>query len=346
MSSVNVYHCQRCFAPLEVPPGTSTVTCRYCGTHNELQRPGAPRTAAPAAAPRNHRTLIAILLGIAGLATLIAILALRAPRGVQVPVAISGPIELEWSNERKFVARSNEALHGEVTIFEGTYQVTLYGFPEGTRWKVAEKSGRIESDIYDIIKLQNIEDQLGKVPVAKYRDYLLGPKAKLELELPSGQAASIELRQSDAAMSILSVLERVKNGPVLFEGEPKKEGGPSNVLLLETASMKLFGSAVLLQDVDQVAFTRRLSESRGRKTCTGYKDRAGKPLPDLTIRFKETEITVFDRRTGAVVQKKIFPPEETCPMFSFSIGGDRDREQDSYPPTREIESWLSSLVQR
>jgi hypothetical protein len=110
--------------------------------------------------------------------------------------------------------------------------------------------------------------------------------------------------------------------------------------------MKLFGPAVLFQDVDQVAITRRLSEIKGRKTCTGYKDRAGKPLPDLTIRFKETEATVFNRRTGAVVQKKVFPPDEACPMFRISIGSGHDREQDSYPPTRDIESWLSSLVER
>jgi hypothetical protein len=346
MSSVNVYHCQRCFAPLEVPPGSSTIVCRYCGAHNELRPHVAPRTAAPAAA-RPNRTLLAILIGIAGVVIIAAIVALRAPRGVQiVPAALTGPIELEWSNERKFVARSNEGIYGEVTIFEGSYQATLHGFPEGTRWKVGEKGGRIESDIYDIIKLEDVEGQFGKIPIAKYRDHLLGPKAKLELELPSGQATSIELRQVDAAMSVLSVLERVKNGPVLFEGEAKKDNGRRNVLLLETASMKLFGSAVLLEDVDQVAFTRRLSEIKGRKTCTGYKDRAGKPLPDVTIRFKETEATVLDRRTGVVVQKKIFPPDEECPMFRISIGGDREREQDSYPPTRDIESWLSSLVER
>jgi hypothetical protein len=46
------------------------------------------------------------------------------------------------------------------------------------------------------------------------------------------------------------------------------------------------------------------------------------------------------------VQKKVFPPDEACPMFRISIGGDRDREQDSYPPTRDIEAWLSSLIQR
>jgi hypothetical protein len=346
MSSANVYHCQRCVAPLEVPPGSSTTVCRYCGTYNELRRPDAPRTAAPAPAPPN-RALVPILLGIVGLVVMVAIgVALLAPRGARVPASFSGPLELEWSNERKFVARSDEALYGEVTIFEGNYQITLHGFPEGTRWKVAEKSGRIESDIYDIVKLENVEGQFGKIPVAKYRDHLLGPKAKLELELPSGQAASIDLRQVDASMSVLSVIERVKNGPVLFEGEPTKDSGPRNVLLLETASMKLFGSAVLLQDVDQVAITRRLSEIKGQKTCTGYKDRAGKPLPDLTIRFKETEATVFDRRTGAVVQKKVFPPDEACPMFRISIGGDRDREQDSYPPTRDIEAWLISLVQR
>ncbi|WP_437795896.1 hypothetical protein [Sorangium sp. So ce693] len=347
MSPVNVYHCQRCIAPLEVPPGVRTIVCRYCGTHNELQRPGPPP---PAAAPRPaappSRSPAAILIGVAIAVAMIVSVAILAPRRVRVPGALRGPLDLEWSNERKFVVKSDEALYGEVSIFEGTYQITFHGFPQGTRWKVAEKSGRIESDIYDIIKLDNVEGQLGRIPVARYRDTLLGPKAKLEIELPSGQAASIELRQADATMSLLSVLDRVKNGPVLFEGEPKQEGDLSSVLLLETASMKLFGQAVLLQDVDLVAMTRRLPEIKGRKTCTGYKDRAGEPLPDLTIRFKETEATVLDRRTGAVVQKKVFPPDEECPMFRFSIGDDREREQDSYPPTRDIESWLSSLVQR
>ncbi|WP_437759762.1 hypothetical protein [Sorangium sp. So ce1389] len=345
MSPVNVYHCQRCIAPLEVPPGSRTIVCRYCGTHNELRRPGPPE-AAPRPAATSSRTRAAILLGVAIAVAVAASVAVLVTRGVRVPGSLRGPLELEWSNERKFVVKSDEALNGEVSIFEGSYQITFHGFPEGTRWKVAEKSGRIESDIYDIIKLENVEGQLGKIPIARYRDYLLGPKAKLALELPSGQAGSIELRQVDAAMSILSVLERVKNGPVLFEGEPKQDSGQRNVLLLETASMKLFGQAVLLQDVDLVAITRRLPEIKGRKTCTGYKDRAGDPLPDLTVRFKETETTVLDRRTGAVVQKKIFPPDEECPMFRFSIGGDREREQDSYAPTRDIESWLSSLVQR
>ena len=344
MSPVDVYHCQRCGAPLEVPPGTGTIVCRYCGTSNELRRPG-PSGAAPRSAAAPNRPLAAVLIGVAIAVAMAAGAALFAPRGVRVPGALRGPLELEWSNERKFVVKSDEALYGDVAVFEGSYQITFHGFPEGTKWKVAEKSGRIESDIYDIIKLENVEGQFGKIPVAKYRDYLLGPKAKLEIELPSGQAASLDLRQVDAAMSVLSVLERVKNGPVLFEGEPKKDSGQSNVLLLETASMKVFGQAVLLQDVDLVAITRRLPEIKGRKTCTGYKDREDEPLPDVTIRFKETETTVLDRRTGAVVQKKIFPPDEDCPMFRLSIGGDREREQDSYAPTRDIEAWLSSLVQ-
>lgn len=345
MNPINVYHCQRCVAPLEVPPGSRTIVCRYCGTHNEIRRPDAPGTKIPPVA-RPNRTLVAILIGIAGVVALTAIVALLVPRGVRGLGSLRGPLELEWSNERKFVVKSDESLYGEVTIFEGTYQITFHGFPEGTKWKVAEQSGRIESNIYDIVKLENVEGQFGKIPVAKYRDYRMGPKARLELELPSGQAAFLDLRQVDAAMSVLSMLERIKNGPVLFEGEPAKQSGQRNVLLLETASMKLFGPAVLLHDVDQVAITRRLSEIKGRRTCSGYKDRAGKSLPDLTIRFKETEATVFDRRTGAVVQKKTFPPDESCPMFSFSIGRDRDSEQDSYTPTRDIESWLSSLVER
>ncbi len=198
MSPVNVYHCQRCIAPLEVPPGIRTIVCRYCGTHNELQRPGppgaAPRPAAPpsrtlAAAPPS-RTLAAILIGVAIAVAMAVSIAILAPRRVRVPGAFRGPLELEWSNERKFVVKSDEALHGEVSIFEGTYQITFHGFPQGTRWKVAEKSGRIESDIYDIIKLDNVEGQLGRIPVARYRDTLLGPKAKLEIEPSDRQLPS------------------------------------------------------------------------------------------------------------------------------------------------------------
>lgn len=345
MSSVNVYHCQRCFAPLDVPPGSGTIVCRYCGTHNELRRPGAPPTAAPPAA-RPNRALAAIVVGIVGVVALIAVGAFLLQRGGRGPMALSGPLELEWSNERKFVSRSNESLYGEAAIFEGNYQITFHGFPTGTKWKVGEKSGRIESNIYDIVKLEDVEGQFGKIPVAKFRDYQLGPKARLEIELPSGQAASIDLRQVDASMSAISMLERVKNGPVVFEGEPAMNGRRSNVVLLETASLKLFGRAAVFQDIDQVAMTRRLPEIKGRKTCGGYKDRAGKALPDLTIRFKETEAIVFDRRTGAVVQKKVFPPDEECPMFRISISADRDREQDSYVPTKDIEAWLGSLVER
>ncbi|WP_437592047.1 hypothetical protein [Sorangium sp. So ce1000] len=151
MSPISVYHCQRCGAPLEAPPGSRAIVCRYCGTSNELQRPG-PSGAAPRPATASSRTLATSVIAIAIAVAVAAGVAMFVPRGVRVPGALRGPLELEWSNEHKFVVKSDEALYGDVAIFEGSYQITFHGFPEGTKWKVAEKSGRIESDIYDIIK--------------------------------------------------------------------------------------------------------------------------------------------------------------------------------------------------
>src|SRR3712207_4499847 len=103
MSTVNVYHCQRCFAPLELPPGGSTIVCRYCGTHNDLQRPsparatgamGATGTRAPAAAPANGK-LIAILVGLVGVAAIVALLVSRGVRAGGALGALTGPLELE-----------------------------------------------------------------------------------------------------------------------------------------------------------------------------------------------------------------------------------------------------------
>jgi hypothetical protein len=60
--------------------------------------------------------------------------------------------------------------------------------------------------------------------------------------------------------------------------------------------------------------------------------------------LKETEVTVFDRRTGDLVTKKTFPPDSGCPMFTFRSAG--EDTQDSSMPRTKIQSWLRTQIKR
>lgn len=254
-------------------------------------------------------------------------------------------VEVDWKDERTFVVEGDSKKKGEVAVHDGTYQVTLHGFPKGTTWKAGDEKGEVDSDIYDILKLVEVEDRFGTLPAGDAMKGKIDPKLTLTVDEPDGQQIEVELPAASAASSAHAMLERVENGPVLFGKEKPDDKPNENVLYLAgTLSWKLFGKAQTLAEVDRIAIAHQRDEVKGTKTCSGYKDNAGKAMPDLEIQLKETEVKVYDRRKGDVVEEKVFPPDNECPMFAFQSKD--DNKKDSSIPTQAIESWLRSLVGR
>jgi hypothetical protein len=256
------------------------------------------------------------------------------------------PLEVDWVKEDKFQVKGSPKQYGEVAIFRSIYQVTVHGFPKGTKWAALDKKGIVDSDVYNILKILDMTDKIGDVPADKdkQREARLDPGANLTLELPSGEKADIKLPGSDLGLSVDEMLKKVENGPVLFGKEPPDEKPMENILYLEGMTPEVFGRASVLKDVDAVAKAERLPDSKGTKKCTGYKDNAGKPAADMELQLKETEVVIYERRTGNVVQKKVFPPDDTCPMFTFRRAD--EKQQDSSIPTTAIQAWLRTQVKR
>jgi hypothetical protein len=256
------------------------------------------------------------------------------------------PLEIEWVKEDKFQVKGEPKKYGDVTIFRSNYQVTVHGFPKGTKWAALDKKGVIDSDVYGIIKIIDMTEKIGGVPVDKdkQREAKLDPEATLTLELPTGEKADIKLPPSDLGLSVEEMLKKVENGPVLFGKEPPDEKPMENILFLEGFTPEVFGRASVLRDVDAIAKAERLAEVKGTKKCTGYKDNAGKAASDIELQLKETEVVIFERRTGNVVQKKVFPPSDECPMFTFRRAD--EKTQESSIPSTAIKSWLKTQVKR
>jgi hypothetical protein len=256
------------------------------------------------------------------------------------------PLDIEWLKDDKFQVKGSPKQYGEIAIFRSNYQVTLHGFPKGTKWSALDKKGITESESLAILKILDMTEKLGDVPVDqdKQRDAKLDPGASLTLDLPTGEKGDIKLPASDLGLSIEETFKKIENGPVLFGKEPPDEKPMENILFVEGMTPEVFGRASVLKDVDAVAKSERLAEVKGTKKCTGYKDNAGKPAADMELQLKETEVVIYERRTGNVLQKKTFPPDDSCPMFTFRRADEKGH--DSSTPTAAIKAWLKTQVRR
>lgn len=343
MVEVRVHRCQFCAAPLEVSGESERfVRCGYCGRQNELRRAEAPAEVAPPTPTKRTPWVAVAVIGLVALVGAAALSTKDSGRRQTRPPAIDGPFSLSWADDAKLVVDGNDEVHARVALYEGHYQITFHRFPVGTRWTVGQRSGQLDSDIFSTVRLVSIEDELGSVPVARYRTHTVGPTDTLEVQIPSGDRASIALRPLSVGFTVARTLEGIENGPVRFDPEPER-GARNSVALLETSGFKVFGPAETVRDIDQLAVVRRRPEVVGEKHCGG-EDARGRPLPNVTLQLKETEVVVFDRRTGEVAESRVFPPQDRCP--TIALPSSREGPRDSYPPTRDIEAWLGTLVRR
>ncbi len=74
----------------------------------------------------------------------------------------------------------------------------------------------------------------------------------------------------------------------------------------------------------------------------GYKDNNKKPMAPITVLLKDTEVTVYDRRAGGVIERRRFAPKDECPMFIMRRAG--ENSMDSYTPRDAISAWLRDYV--
>jgi hypothetical protein len=113
--------------------------------------------------------------------------------------------------------------------------------------------------------------------------------------------------------------------------------------MYEEYGHKLIGRARRARDVDAIAIVRQLLEVKQTRTCSGYTGDQNKPAPDITLRLKETEVVVYDRRTAKSLRRFVLPPDPGCPGIVISLNPS-DRTRDSGAPGAEIEAALRFLV--
>lgn len=123
------------------------------------------------------------------------------------------------------------------------------------------------------------------------------------------------------------------SGPIVFNNEPAHHGPPRSAILVADAHVpRVLGQAITFQDLDAIALQGPWMRIRTDHTCTFP------PNETLVLERWNAEVVVYDRRTAAVLARKLFEAPPRCP--DFPTRNIAVQLANSY----EMETWLESLI--
>jgi hypothetical protein len=251
--------------------------------------------------------------------------------------SLKGPVEIVWNNEYEFQVKDQAAMKGRVILDKSLFKVSLENFPQGMAMELGSATGIVGS--YGGSVALDISEKLGALPV-DVSESKLDPGVPLVLKPADQPPVTIKLQPQRVSFHIDDLLKKAENGPLLFGKEAAHDGPPRSIMVVNY-NHRTFGAAATLADVDALAFEHLLSPAKGSKVCGGYTS-GGKKMPDVSLQLKETEVSIIDRRSGKLLQKKVFVPDASCPMFVMTRSD--ENQVDSSPPATAIEEWLRGLT--
>ncbi len=256
--------------------------------------------------------------------------------GSPAPSGPPKPLTITFTNNE---LKADE-VEGQVIASGTNVSMTVFKSVAGLKYKLGDKQGTM--DKYGSNVDVDVKDRLGGTTLDDLAKF--DPNLTLELTFPDGRTGSAKVPPVDFKFGLHDLLKKAENGPVLFGTEPDDPNKTDSLLFLSYLDLKVIGKAGKLSEVDYIALARLAAEPKAKKTCSGYQDSNKKPMPDITLLEKETTATIYDRRTGNVVETKVFPPDDGCPMFTMQKEG--ETTTDSHIPTEKIEDWLRTKVKR
>jgi hypothetical protein len=230
---------------------------------------------------------------------------------------------------------------GHVLAMGSNVTFTVEGFPKGTEYEVGDQKGEIEDSYGKNIDV-DVKQKLGDTQIDDLEKFDSG--LTLTISFPDGRTGSAKVPPVNFKFGLSDFLKKAEHGPVMFGKEGDDPKKTDSLLYPVAMDVKVVGRAGKLSEVDYIALANLSGDAKSTKTCGGYHDNDGKAMPDITLNLKETEVVIYDRRTGDVVQKKTFPPDDECPMFTFQQAD--QNSTDSSIPEEQVEAWLKTQVKR
>lgn len=124
--------------------------------------------------------------------------------------------------------------------------------------------------------------------------------------------------------------------PALFAGEEAGSSSKRSVLFERSSGWYYLGPGGKLKDVDMVAHYKWNERTR---RCGTYRMRRSRRRVTVKIELNDKDVTLYDRRSGAVIKRKRFKAKGRCPRSTKS------KRPTFFASDSKIDSWLKKQLQ-
>jgi len=147
---------------------------------------------------------------------------------------------------------------------------------------------------------------------------------------------------ADVKSAVMKKLWDARKGPVAVPGDDAAPAKPRVLVVAFTSGSGYgtYGRPTRFSDYDLVAYE---DTKRRTRTCGPYTGQKTGKTATFDLHHEDVEVTVHDRRTGAVKGTRTFrAPDLSCPSSFTGVGSTYN---DSRVERKDIEAWLGSFVQ-
>jgi hypothetical protein len=303
-----------------------------------------------------HVLVISLALGACGKSEPPAAAKAAAPA---TPPALQPAPAATWTKDR---VRATLVLAGdEMTLSlsccnkAGLAPVNLHAVPRGatvtigrTTWQPKLLEGQEKAGMATFEA--DPTDAFAAAPLDTLRVEAKPPAPMVDLDLP----VTVELPRHEKVVTHVSVpaelewslfhlLAHVVSGPVKLASDASvTAGAPDAAVILWEPSTGFMSvhkrtPGLTVADLDWVAVPAPVPSGKQKK-CSGYAAIGGAATHSATFELAGLDVTVYERRTGAVVGKKSFPPPTSCPTMMTS--GDTML----LPSRAPVDAWLEAAL--
>lgn len=233
-----------------------------------------------------------------------------------------------------------EKMSGSLSPAGTAYAVAISDAPADLHYQVGSYKGEADSKGRARFEI-DLRAALGRATLAELKRF--DPGLTLILETPTRHGeAKLPPLPFDSLVTLLA--HSLEKGPFSFGDEPKDANEHDCLLFSAGPRSAMLPRPCKLEQVDQVALPQ-LGEVRGKKTCGGYGDLGfGPGHKTLSMSLHETRVDLYERRTGKLLQTKVFPPDTECPKAVTVQTGEHDIDNRLNLP--KAEAWLKDIARK
>ncbi len=262
------------------------------------------------------------------------------------------PSGLMWEDSKLVVTGMPNA-HGYLRDEDKTpfsLRASFHGFPVGTTIDIGRESYSI-GDAGSFERLIDVGAELGQAEFHAVFDTPWPLNVSIAVTFPGAKTFSEKVppqNQYATKRMLAAGFASVREGPVIFTNEPAAPAKARNVFFVPhpigIADPEIIGTIKQVNDVDRVAIEKHaLTETTIH--CHGLKRTTDQKGSDeaLIVRLVNSEVQIFDRRTGKVAATKLFAASKDCPVFAL---GNKGEEAKTYPSKDAIKEWLRASLRK